>query len=112
MVTEGIGIGAIDSFCISFRDVVANVDTLRKLRFRRRPIHFNEHVIAAAYMLITHLCEQLLGLFCLTIYAQTRRKTQFSRDTAKGLESASLRPLQHPCANPSAFIHRIHASPN
>src|SRR5215208_1778904 len=109
MVPEGVGPSMISSLRISSWAVGAESDAVRKFRLGNWRVHFDQHLIVTADVVITHILQQFLWLFCLAICARTRRNAEFRGYIWERMQNTLLRPLHQPCTDSLIFIIRIDA---
>src|SRR5215207_9286427 len=111
MVTEGVGLDSIDSFSISLKIVCAESNSFWKYCFGCWPVHFNEHLIETADVVIPQILQKLLWFFCFAVCASAWRKAEIGGQIWKCLQGASFCPFHQPCADSLVFVIGIHAAP-
>src|SRR6266487_6840989 len=110
MVAEGILICAVNRFKIGLWVIGTKSNPFWEFCFRHRRIHFDQHMIETADIVIAKIFKQLLCLFSLAICSHTRRKAQLGRYPWKSMQRALLSPIHHPSTDAHVFISGIDTS--
>src|SRR5690349_12151725 len=99
VIAESIFVSAMSSLPVRFRVIGAQDNAFWKFRFRHRSIHFDQHVVPTADVLIAQIFKQFLRLWQRTIASQAWCKAKLGRLLFERAQSTSFCPMNHPGAD-------------